>query len=231
LFIALFSFAFIVFFLDKTGILLGVRGIIEGILAPSQRAIQSALTNNSQESLTQEQLLELEKLKKENEDLRMQLGSKPTSQQLLPAHVLSSVRFFVVDRGSEDGVQVGNTVVFKNIYIGKIASMTERTARVLLPTDHESVFEAKTITGAALGLIKGQGDRAIFGEVTLSEDLKEDDGIVTVGNVNEAGLGIRGGLLVGKISQVRKSDDQLFQEALLVPLVEYKNLENVFIIH
>lgn len=230
LFISLLVFAGITFFLDRTGALLGVRGIIEGIFAPGQRTMQSILTRNPQEPLPQEQLLELEKLKRENEDLRMQLGVTSRGQKLIEAHVLSSSRFFIVDKGSDDGVRVGNTVVFKNIYIGKVITVTARTSRVLLPIEKESILSAKTLVSGALGLVKGEGERAIFAEVTLSENLNENDSVITVGDVDEKGLGVRSGFLIGKVSEVRRSDDELFQQALLVPLIEYKNLENVFIL-
>ena len=70
----------------------------------------------------------------------------------------------------------------------------------------------------------------MFSEVILSEKLSEGDAILTIGDVNEEGFGIWPNLLIGTIEDVRQSNDPLYQEAKLVPLVDYKNLQNVFVI-
>lgn len=230
LFITLIAFSLIVFFLDRIGVLGGIRGIVENVLIPPQRTVNTLKAAPKELVLPEEKLLELEKLRGENEDLRMQLGVPLTGQKLVLADVLSTSRFFIIDKGIDDGVRVGNTVIFKNVLIGKIATVSEKTSRVLLPSEKGSTIRARAMQTGALGLVKGEGEHAIFSEVTLSENLTEGDSVITVGDVDEQGLGVRPGFLIGKIETIRKSENQLFQEAKLVPLVEYEHLQNVFII-
>lgn len=233
LFLLLIAFSVVLFLLDRSGLLSSVRGVIERAVSPGAKEVHKLATGGrAQDSeIGQEKLQELAKLKKENEDLRLQLGiaKEGSAQKHTLAHVLSTSRFFIIDKGQDDDIALGNVVVFKNILIGKVIIMSKYTSRVLLPRDRESVIEVKTTQTGARGLIKGQGETMLLSEVILSENLTEGDTAATIGDIDEKGLGIRPGLLVGKIENIRKSENQLFQEATVVPLLDFKTLENVFV--
>lgn len=235
LFISLAIFSFLVFLLDRTGTFTFFRGALEGIISPIQRQVHKVSTQKRSggESVVVERESLLKKLKKENEDLRLQLGIvNPLTggtQRLLLAHVLSTSRFFIIDKGSDDGVKMDQSVVFKNILVGRIIMVSQKVSRVLLPSEKDSVLQVKTSETGAKGLVKGQGDSIVLSEVILSEKLSEGDSLETIGSVNEKGLGIMPHLLIGKVSQIRKSDNQLFQEAKVVPFLAPYDLENVFI--
>lgn len=232
-FLTLLGFSLVIFLLDRNGALAFLHSAVEQIVSPGQRGFHSILlpkVDEKEADLAQAQS-ELKKLEKENEDLRSQLSiGNQVVQKLLLAHVLSTGRFFVIDKGSDDGIEVGQSVAFKNILVGRIIGVSKHVSRVLLPSEKESVLQAASRETGAKGLIKGEGDDMVFSEVILSEKLTEGDTIETVGNVDEKGLGILPHLLIGKVGQVRKSDNQLFQEAKIVPLLELKNLEDVFVL-
>lgn len=235
LFVILIGIAVAVFLLDRTGILLGLRAGLEGIFSPAERAAQQLVKDklDEQKLTIDEKLSHLEELQKENEALRTQLGvvreSNISPKKLLLAHVLSTSRFFVIDKGSDDGIVIGQTVFFKNVFIGKITTVSGKVSRVRLATEFDSNTTAKTKETGALGLAKGQGDSMVFSEVILSENLKAGDSVQTVGNVDERGIGILPNLVIGTIENVRKSSNQLFWEATLKPAIDYQKLEEVFI--
>lgn len=242
LFITLFIIAAAFFFLDRGGFLAVPRSLFETILTGPSRNLHSAaiffpFTSAQVKKLTDERndlqskLVDFEKIKKENDDLRLQLGIVHSSsgKEILLAHVLSSSHLFIIDKGADDGLKEGQSVVFKNIFIGKIVSVSKKTSRVLLPIEDESILAGKTLGSGALGLVKGKGGQATLSEVILSENLSAGDTVITTGSVNEEGIGIAPGLIVGKIEQMRKSDNGLYQEALLMPLIDYTSLTNVFI--
>lgn len=234
LFLILIAISVVLFLLDRSELLSSARTTIERIVMPAAVEVHKLATLGTVQSgeLPQEKLAELDKLRKENEDLRQQLGiaKEKGSQKLMLAYVLSTSRFFTIDKGEDDGVAVGNIVVFKNILIGKVTVSSKRTSRILLPVEPDSVIEVKTLQTGARGLVKGKGENMILSDVILSENLSEGDSIATIGDVDEKGLGIRPGVLVGKIENIRKSENQLFQEATVVPHLEYKTLENVFVV-
>lgn len=234
LLIALIVISLFISLLDRTGLLLGARGFLEQIIArPGGRAHQILSTEKPEgfDAQLWEKQTEIDILKKENEDLRAQFGiAKSDKQQLVEASVLSTSRGFIIDKGVDDGIRAGQTVVFKNIFVGKIVVVGKKTSKVLLPFETDAVLRVKTTQTKDLGLVKGQGQQALLSEVILSENLKEEDMLSTVGDVDEEGLGVRPDFLVGKIANIHKSDDQLFQEAKVDPLIDYKNLQNVFII-
>lgn len=243
LFLILIALAFVMFLLDRWGVFVGVRALIEDMLSPSRVSVQRIAFSipflshgrisslEEERNALQEKLVTLEKLEKENEDLRLQLGIRNDGgQKLMLAHVLSTGRFFIIDKGQDDGVRPGYTVTFKNILVGRIVSATKKTSRVLTPLEEESIISAKAGKTEARGLLKGKGDRMLFSEVTLSEHMVEADIIMTIGDVDEKGLGVRPDLLIGTLTAIRKSDDQLFQEATVVPLLDYKALQNIFVV-
>lgn len=235
LFVILIILALTIFLLDRTGILLGLRAGLEGIFSPAERAAQKLVKDklDEQKLTIDEKLAELKELQRENEALRAQLGvvgeSNISPKKLLLAHVLSASRFFVIDKGSDDGIMIGQAVFFKNVFIGKITTVSGKVSRVRLATEFDSNTYGKTKETGALGLARGQGDSMIFSEVILSENLKAGDSVQTVGNVDERGIGILPNLIIGAIENVRKSPNQLFWEATLKPAIEYQKLEEVFI--
>lgn len=243
LFVVLVFIACFLFLLDRWGVFVGVRSLVEDFVSPPARAVHKMaftlpfLSNTTvvsleeERNILQEKLIALEKLEKENEDLRLQLGiPRERGQKLMLAHVLSTGRFFIIDKGEDDGMRVGNTVIYKNIFVGKIIVLGKRTSRVLLPSEKDSVIGVKAMQTSALGNVYGQNNEMTLSEVTLTEAVKEGDVLQTVGDVDEKGLGVRPGLLVGKVEHIRKSEDQLFQEATIVPLLDYKTLQNVLIV-
>jgi len=171
--------------------------------------------------------VKLEVLQDENQALRKQLGAPlPASMKFLPAKTLGLTRYLTIDKGEKDGVKSGKLVVSENILVGKIVKVTSATADILLPTDPDSKIPAKTLKTQARGLVIGQfGTQAILNRVVQAETLTVDDLVVTIG---EGGYGRD--LLIGKINKINKIEVEPFQKATINPLVNYNQLDNVFVI-
>lgn len=232
-FVILIVFSLVLFFLDRGGALTNARAVLERVMTgPTLELGELVSKKEPQSPIALEELrLELEQVKKENEALRLLLGVGKASQaKHLLSRVLSTSRGFIIDKGEEDTVAIGNTVVFKRVFVGKVISISKNVSRVLLPFEKDSVIEVKASKTGALGLAKGQGKQVVLSEVILSETLVEGDTVETIGNVDDKGLGVRPGLLVGKIEKVRKSSDPLYQEASIVPSIEYKDLQHVVVL-
>ena len=75
--------------------------------------------------------------------------------------------------------------------------------------------------------MKGEyGLGIVLDMVAQTDALNEGDTVVTSG----LGNNFPKGLYIGKIQEIKSSDDKLFQEALIVPRVKYSKSEILFVI-
>ncbi len=251
-FFLFFFISLVIFFLDKTGVTTNVRGVLEIVTRPLQRATYSIshfpsnlFADQNIEKLREEnislrkKLVDQTLLKNENSALKDQFQTSfPKSANLLPATIIGGPSllpvvlqpaYFVIDKGEKDGIKAGWAVVFRDNVVGKITKVTLRSAVVALVTDTNTSFTAVT-TSQALGVIKGQGDTMILDNVVLSEDVKIADNVMTKGDVDANGLGYPPHLIVGKIVSVDKKASALFQSAQVASLLDFSRLTTVFVI-
>jgi rod shape-determining protein MreC len=159
---------------------------------------------------------------------------------LLPANIVGAPSFipgistpetFIIDKGTSDGVKVGDAVVYKNNLLGKISKISDSLSEVTLVTNTSSSFTAKTSSSQALGVIKGQGGgQMILDNVLLSDNLKPSDLVLTNGDTNLSGKGYPPDLVVGKIVSVDKKASSLFQRAEVSSFIDFAKITTVFVI-
>lgn len=233
IFFLLLSFA--LFGLDKLGLLAAPKGVIEQILSFRIRWPQF---NNSQElkNLREEKirllslLVDQQNLLNENQALRIQLGVKGEShifnnKNLLPAKVLGvNLDYMIIDIGEKDHVGSGQTVVYKNILIGKVVETSTNRSRVELVTQVNKKILGKTQKGA-LGIINVQsGGGQVLENVTLKEPLEAGDLVLTQADEFPPDL------LIGEVTTVLRQESALFQKAQIKSPISVKQLDMVFII-
>jgi len=191
-------------------------------------------------ALTQK-LVDQNKLVGDNKALRDQFQTEnPKSTNLAPADVVGAPGFIpglsvpevlILDRGINDGVKVGDAVVYENNLVGKITQVTANLASVTLLTNSSSLFTAKTLDTQAQGVVKGQGGgEAILDNVVLSDNLKKDDLVLTKGDTSIQNGGFPSDLTVGKIISISKNPSDLFQKAEIQTLLDFSKLGKVFVV-
>lgn len=192
-------------------------------------------------TLLSEQLVQMRALQSDNQALRDQFATtNPSSQKLLPAQIVgfgdavvneSYPENLIIRAESVDGVRKGMVVVIKNELVGIINNVSEKYANILLVSNKQNSFSVKDTSTNALGVMRGTGSGQIeMDNVLLSDTIKRDDLIVTVGNQTVDGNGFPPGLLIGKIVSVNKNPSSLFQNASVVPLVSFDHLTQVFVL-
>ena len=137
-------------------------------------------------------------------------------------------RSIIIDKGSEDGVQVGMPVEAARGLVGQVYRTHPRSAQVLLITDNISSISGRLSSSRALGIVQGGG---LGGAMTL--DWVELEVPMAVGDtVLTSGLNGKfpHDLVIGRVIQVNRSEANLFQSAVLQPAVDFDNLELVFVI-
>lgn len=185
-------------------------------------------------------LVDQDKLQKENSALLSQFQTQePQSLKLLPAQIIGAPGFipgittpsnFILDKGAKDNVRVGDSVVVKNNLVGKVSQVSSYLSKVDIVTNPSVSFTGKTTSGI-IGVVKGGGaDKITLDNVLPSQNLKINELVLTKGDVNIAGFGILGDLVVGKIQSIEKVPTAIFQRAEVKSLVNFTKQSIVFII-
>lgn len=172
--------------------------------------------------------------KKENESLREQLGLLPRKRFDLEAGYIIGQdpqklgSWIIIDKGQSSGISQGMPVIVSNsIIIGKVSEVYFNSSKVDLLTNSSSSINAQDFDTSAKGIVRGEfGLGVILDMVAQTDILNVGDEIVTSG----LGGDMPKGLLIGKIQEIRTTQDKLFQQALIVPLVKYSNLDTVFVL-
>ncbi len=190
----------------------------------------------------------LRELESENKTLREQLAYQQAHadydlagagilQRILPgipdaAFVIglepsSLVSYVIVDQGSEEGVKPAMPVVTPQGLVGRVTQVGSHWAKVLLITDPSSSVNAVVQSTRATGIVQGDvNGKLIIKYVPQGEAIRTGDLILTSG----MGGNFPKRLVIGQVTEVRKRDIELFQEATIQPTVDFLRLEFVLIL-
>jgi rod shape-determining protein MreC len=180
---------------------------------------------------------QLSRAEAENETMRAQLKYAQASPQfaLMPASILAKDLhglddYIEIDRGSADGVQPQMTIVSPDGYlVGRILSLTQHRARVLITTNPSSSVAALVSDG------DGQAEDVVDGHVhgrLLMSNIPQTVKVKVGDDVYTSGLGgnFPKGIKIGQIATLSNSDVQLFQQAEVAPYVDFGRLPAVEVI-
>jgi len=137
------------------------------------------------------------------------------------------LRYIIIDQGSDDGIQHGMPVVTQQGLVGRVDAVTASAARIQLITDPGSVVNVRLQNQTADAQIIG----SVTGEVTLEMLSQETD--LTPGEILlTSGLGgnYPGDVIVGQVNEINVTENQLFQTALVQPIVNFTALRAVLVI-
>lgn len=174
-------------------------------------------------------------LKEENELLKQELGFIQRSQvRYRAAHVLSksisrSLSRFVIDLGSDQGVELGSAVVTgEGVFVGKVIERSSQSATVSAATDPtHSVAVSLLNTSRTIGVASGStGDLLKIDFIPTDEQIHENDLVVTSGLEPL----VPSGLLVGIVNTVEQELGSPFQQAVLEPLADTRLLTDVLVL-
>jgi rod shape-determining protein MreC len=137
------------------------------------------------------------------------------------------LRYLIIDKGSNNGLLRGMPVVTDQGLVGRVDAVISSAARVQLITDTSSAVNIRLEKAKREAILTG----TVSGDLTL--DLVPQDVTLEPGDlVLTSGLG--GGfppdLIVGQVLNVRKRDSDLFQQAVIQPVVDFSQLKIVLII-
>lgn len=183
-------------------------------------------------SLTVENL----KLRQSETDLRRLRGLLGYSEQfsvntsMAQAIMLdTSSRFksIIIDRGSDDGIQVNDAVVNANGLIGRVILTTRDLGKVQLVTDSNCSVGALIERTRRQGVVRGNGyGAAEMHDVPSLADVQAGDKVLTAGIDGIYPKGIP----LGVVARAEQGQN-LFKTISVKPAVDFGSIEEVIIIH
>ena len=235
------------------GIAFGFKPFQQALVGVAQDVISigSAITEIDQIRIENETLrseneqLKIDKrttdeLRRENDQLTSLLQLKHgLTFRTLTAAVISresseARRVITIDRGSNDGLQVGFVIVAAGgALAGRIVEVGPDFAHVVLLSDTSSTVIGQLLGSAATGRVEGQlGGALLMEDVDSSVDVPIGEEVFTAGI--ELGGGIRSpypkGLLIGRVVDVKRDPNDVVQTVYLEPAADLDHLEFVLII-
>lgn len=251
LFFVLVFASLLIFAFDHFGLFNGPKFLLQYLTVPIQyglydstqglnKQVQSFLLVRRAVLEDRALRIQLGELLTENAALRQQLAEtqilvaqynklSPETYDLLPARIIGNNRYFTLDKGSSDGVKVGQAVVYKDNLVGQIKSVSPKSSEVILIEDPDSKINvfSQGSSGTAKGILTGE-----FGTDLLMDKILHDE-IISDGDLVYS-QGIDGklpkGLVMGKVSNVLQRQNEVFKQAQVTPLFKVDDLDIVFVI-
>lgn len=133
-----------------------------------------------------------------------------------------------IGRGRSDGVREGMIVVSEGRSLaGRVSKVFDDYAWVTLITDPKSAISAIVQESRAEGVVAGNYDGSLNMEfVGQGAAVKQGDFVITSG----VGGGYPPGVVIGRVANVRKTDQDLFQSVHVDHLASLSDLEHVLVL-
>jgi rod shape-determining protein MreC len=166
-------------------------------------------------------------LKAENEAMRGLLGAPlPKNWKFAPGAVIGRGDNVALGVGFNSGVEKGDAVVWEDILIGTVESVSFRQSKLFLLSHPNSKISVYIPSTKAEGLLVGRfGSQIVITQVLQEEEINVEDVVVTNG-----AIGAPKGLIIGKVSEIISTQTDVFKEALVEPLVEVQDLHTAFVV-
>lgn len=168
----------------------------------------------------------------------LDLQSSLTNYQTISGTVISRnpdtwVDQIIIDRGSQDGVEIGMPVMSGNGLVGRISEVNPTSSKVVLLTNIEQssnqVSSEIVMDEIVYGIISGydsENKRLTMSQITSSVSVEEGEVVSTSG----LGGAIPRGLVIGEVEEVGMDSFGLAQEVYVKPVADFNNIRYVTII-
>jgi rod shape-determining protein MreC len=189
-----------------------LRKRIQALEVERQRLLEAEATNRKLQQLL---------------DFRVQLPGKPVTASIIANSASNWFQGCILDKGSADGVHKDMAVVTPLGVVGKVVSVTARSAKVILLTDANSGIDVMVQRTRSRGIVSGSLDSGtVLKYMKRSEDVQVGDRLITTGSDGV----FPKGLMAGTVIKVNKQSLGLFQSIEVLPAVQSALVEEVFVV-
>lgn len=139
----------------------------------------------------------------------------------------SDLRVIRIDRGSNDGVSLQDTVVTDEGLVGYIYRLTDNFADVLTVLDANNKVDGIISRIRSHGIVEGYSDRrCVMKYVTRTEPIILHDTVLTSGLGNIYPKGIK----VGSVTRIEREGYGITQYLEISPAVDFTKIEEVLVL-
>jgi rod shape-determining protein MreC len=166
--------------------------------------------------------------------LRQGLDFHTQAATVIARETSEARRAVIIDRGSDDGIEVGHVVIAAGgALVGRVIDVGPTFATVLLISDSSSTVIGQLLTSVATGKVIGQpGGTLVMQDVDSTVGVAIGEEVFTAGI--ELGGGIRSpfpkGLLIGQVVDLSRDPNEVVQTVYLQPAAPLDRLEFVLVI-
>lgn len=183
------------------------------------------------------EVVSLREQAEENKRLREMLGfvnqpSFPQDYKFVTSRVIGRSASawnttITINRGTDAGVQLGQTVVSGQGLVGQISAVTTNSAQVLLIIDQNSHVEGKLQSGTATGTVLGSINGLLEMDfVDKNQKVQKNDIVVTSG----IGKLFVKGIQIGVVDETADQEIEYFKSVSITPFVDFGRLEEVSVL-
>ena len=202
------------------------RSVREGL--SSVRGLGGLVSENQRMSGELARLMaevsDLKSLERENEQLRRALDFHARARRdLIPAEIIARSRdgwwqTLRINKGASDGLHADMPVISLEGLVGKVASVSEHTADVLLLSDPTCRVAAQVLRTGTFGIVAGRGPNWEGQVICRMEFINKNAAIMAGDEVVTSGLGgiFPRGLLIGYVETVATDRSGLYQTANVI---------------
>jgi len=188
------------------------------------------------------ELFRLKEVELENEQMRRLLDFAETRPglQLRGAQIVSRVigqestnflEYIEVDLGAEDGIEVGMPVLTEQGLVGRISEVNNVTSKVLLISDPSSNVSAILQSSRLNGVLQGlPGGDLLMDFIQQGPVFSVGEVVLTSGLISDVGFSFPRGIPIGHVVERRQRDIDIFQQAVVRPIIDFSQLELVAIV-
>ncbi len=234
--IFLIFLSFLIFVFDRLGWLNFAKSFLENNLVipvgskfrpPAEVALNVCLEKETEVIGLKAQV---SNLKQELAAVKKLLGTPlPPDWRFLPAKVISGNEDeIIIGLGEKSGVEKGMMVVFENLFLGKVFSLSQNLSKVKFLSALDSkeavkIVDQETLILTGKGLLGGLGEGKMeVKEILAQEEVKSGD-LVTIPFWDFD-------LAVGQVSQVDYKKGEVFKTAKIYRPLTIRQLETVFLV-
>jgi rod shape-determining protein MreC len=235
------AFAFRPFSAAVDGVAADVKSIFATIVEIDQLRRENAALKAENDVLDAEART-AEELRRENEQLtallqlRTGLEYKTTAATVIARESSDVRRTVVIDRGSDDGLEVGDIVITAGgALAGRLVDVGSNFAHIALISDSTSTVIGQLSMAGVTGKVTGTDQERgglIMADVDATAEVTDGEEVFTAGI--ELSVGIRSpypkGLLIGRVIDVLHDPNEVVQTVFLEPAAPLDRLEYLLII-
>lgn len=186
--------------------------------------IKQAYLQTMAENMQLKAIIHYDNISKELRDFQQRYNlSRMILAKILVKNITDDEHYFLINKGTNDGLKKDMTAIYKFQLIGKITEVFSNYSKVLLITDQMCKVAAYTNQTSSQGIVRGQNNinRCTMNYVSHLFKIIDQDLIISSGK----GLVFPEGFCLGKIVAHELKEKSLYHDIEVEPLVNIQALE------